>query len=683
MRRCLWMLVSALLAATFGKQARGTSFTDRGELTRTMNEAVRRHKGESPKDFCERLGDLWSASKLYRKSDNRAFALARATLSHVGHQFRCAWREDGASNPLWEEFRKARDAVANEKDPSERTRIQGSLREAAMWVLRSLSPLDPRFQEVVDELAVSVVPKDKAMAVQAIVDTVSPQDLKGDQGMAVAKAVANLLQRIPPTLYEGEQFDPLIDFMASVANNNPEWLQHESGRNLLEAVLRGLQNLPADKIGEPQVQTLFGILAKIVARNPNWLRGEHSKALATFVPRLLEQFDVANAAREDLESLLALTAKVFAGRSDWPEQVRNLAKEWDQILQIVSETKTPATRAILLRAVHDLRRRYGEEYAALEREVTKTEPDPQAMVSLLKALGIAHVEELRRARAAMVGMEVANAVFLYLRALISLGLPQGCDEKHRDGAPSFCATAFTFVDAFREAVVHGAPEGADFGPSFRSGMQQALLDAQCTLLPGEPRPSACEPFVDLAGTFSSFVGIEIGLPKSGSPNAALTARAGCVVVSANRLVSRLDEVNTVSFSPEATAKDETVLAAQKLANEVVNRCTLSRPSNDFAAKLVSRIDPPSAASALLFAGLPYSRDGRVSPGLSGVMSAADFSTLVVGVGGVMAGIYAHNTSNGPWDDRFLRIGIVSLGLNVIVKVGAAIYYAEHYGTMSK
>jgi hypothetical protein len=65
--------------------------------------------------------------------------------------------------------------------------------------------------------------------------------------------------------------------------------------------------------------------------------------------------------------------------------------------------------------------------------------------------------------------------------------------------------------------------------------------------------------------------------------------------------------------------------------------------------------------------------------LSGAVSAADFSTLVVGAGGVLAGVYAHNTSNGSWDNRFLRVGVVSLGVNVAIKISAALYYAKYYG----
>jgi hypothetical protein len=61
------------------------------------------------------------------------------------------------------------------------------------------------------------------------------------------------------------------------------------------------------------------------------------------------------------------------------------------------------------------------------------------------------------------------------------------------------------------------------------------------------------------------------------------------------------------------------------------------------------------------------------------VSTASFSTLLVGAGGILAGIYSHNTSDSPWDDRLLQVGVVSFGLNIAIKVVTAAYYASYYG----
>jgi hypothetical protein len=529
----------------------------------------------------------------------------------------------------------------------------------------------------------SVVPKDKAAAIQAIVTALSPGDLRGEKGKQVAEAVSRLAREIPSGAFSQEQMDSLISFAVRVGTENPEWLQRESASRFLDVVLNSLGSLPPDKIGDQQVGAVFDFAAKIIERDPRWLQGARAQRLAAFFPRVLEHLDVTKVDGKDLDIVFEFTVKVIAGRPDWPEQMRGIIAEWDKIMQIAIETKKPATRVIILEAVQALRKR--ERDAAMQVkedqlaiQVASDSPDPAMVAALLRALGGARVEEVREAQAALADKELVRAQFLRLRTLIGVRLPEGCKDRKRDLGATSCAPAIAFVDNFRKFIVEGAPEGADFSADLPAGLKDGLDRAACALLPEAARPQGCTRLDSPNGTFSSFIGLEV-TPAPEDPNGSLKVLAGCVVVSAGRIVDRVDEIRAKRFSP-AEGDNALVISAEGLAKHVLNRCPLSLPHREFASRLIDAgREGPSAASALLFAGLPYERNAQVPAGLANALSAVDLATLLIGAGGLVSGVYVYNTSDSPWADHLLQAGVVSIGLNLVIKVGAAVYYKREYG----
>ncbi|HEY7373982.1 MAG TPA: hypothetical protein VIF57_17610 [Polyangia bacterium] len=665
---------------------------DVDRITDEMNAVNRagKPKGAVSPEFCARLEKLWKEGRSVADVGSDAFVLARKTLRQNGSEWGCPSFKKAARSgdntrtsdrrSLWDIFVATRKSLEDPTTPEERTRRQEALLGAALSLIHTLSPGADRYQDVVDGLALAVVPKDKVAALQAIVGSVAPKDLQGDKGKVIAQAVAKLATDIPPNALEKEQIDSLIDFVVKIAKERPAWLQEKSAGRFLELVLKTLGDLPPDKVSPQQAQAIFDFTATLLKRDPRWLDGARSTMLAELVPRLLERLDVSKVKSADLGVLLEFTAKVMAGRPDWPDDVRRLIDDWDKILQIAKETKNTTTRAIVLKAVKTLQQREGDAWKPLADEVAKADPDPQMVTALLQALGVSKVEQIRRAQAALANQEIVQATYLQLGTLVGLRLPAGCHDAKRDGAPA-CAAVLDFADRFRKHVVAGAREGADFGPEIDTEMKDALSRAECTLLPPDPDPRKplCQPIAP-SGTFASFVGLEITRHEAPGGD-RLTATAGCVVVSPGRKADRVEQVGVVEFGAGADASAAVTVAAEALATKVLDRCPLSKPYSDFATELLAKgnVAPDvNASSALVFAGLPYLRDPRVSPGLARGISAADFLTLLAGGGALVGGIYMHNTSDGPWGDRLLRGGLISLGVNILIKLGATAYYAARY-----
>jgi hypothetical protein len=175
----------------------------------------------------------------------------------------------------------------------------------------------------------------------------------------------------------------------------------------------------------------------------------------------------------------------------------------------------------------------------------------------------------------------------------------------------------------------------------------------------------------------------------------LEARVGCVVVSPTRAWDMPSSFRSaVAVAPTADTQDSlaadtdarNVVAAEDLAQQVLDRCSLSGPASHLAShRLVRSPEPQRASRAFLFAGLPYLHDDRTRDQggpprwLAWSIGAVDTTTLLLGAGSLAGAVYAHNSEAGPSDDWLLRSGVVLVGVNLVVKAASAIYYYKYYG----
>jgi hypothetical protein len=251
-------------------------------------------------------------------------------------------------------------------------------------------------------------------------------------------------------------------------------------------------------------------------------------------------------------------------------------------------------------------------------------------------------------------------------------LPDGCSDTKR--VPK-CASVYAFADFFRQIIDGRSPQSSS--PAAEElPLVVGLRRVEEALTGQAPKDPQCKSF---CGVFVGAIGLEI----QKRPDGLYEVKAGWRVRRSGTEIDAMDEIFGEAFGRDGDDGLAVVNAARNLAEKVVGRCSLFKNfERTYSANpCVKCTQPkrPNAAGALLFAGLPYSQDSRVPVRLSRAASAADFSTLLVGAGGILAGIYSHNTSNSPWDDRLLQVGVVSLGLNVAIKVVAALYYARYYG----
>lgn len=680
------LTISLLLASAPAQdQAHLTALADE------MNAAILEGKGhdETKKDFCKRMNEIYKRTARHKESPDLQFQTARSSFFEFRKAWRCLTYESEAPPDLWAQFQALRAAAEKPGTPQEDLRRQDALSAAAIMLLGIIKAKDPRFPHLIGAAAVVIVSRDAATALKKIAAGLPKDGLSAEQGTKVAEALSVLLQRLPDLRnLRKEDLDAILGFTTKLARTNPAWLQTGSGRQLLDVVVGALANVPPQDLDDARKQALVQFLSQALARDPKWLDGKHASALVGFVPLLLDRVDFTQVEKKDLDALVTFVGQVIGGNAHWPKLMQDLARNWSEIQELVIATSDEKTRGTVLEAIKNVCELDGR-CGNLAKEVGKDKPDLGAVEGLLRLLGAARVQAIRKEQAKLRSQEIPQAQILRLRTLVGRQLPPVCRGLGATSAPSQeCETAELFAARFRETVAGGSPEKADPDAGIFSGSLEIMLDdAKCTLMTEAEREAAVCAAKLGATRFASFVGLEMNVRAAGSAgHRTISARAGCISVSVTRVWDRVENFRTTEFPIDASP-EKVGVAAQKLGEEVLNRCNPSAPDDDLASNLVSPSSVPRhASSAFLFAGLPYLRDGRRAgsppPALGWTLSVLDASTLLAGAGTLAGAVWAHNGEKS-WDDELLQTGVVLIGVNLAIKAAsmALYYWGWGYGAM--